>query len=127
MIDSAHGGCELRARACPGTVWLAGEVDVSNHHQLALVLDSATPGHGGVVIDLSAVSFIDVHGTGQIVHFARRLAPQRTAVKSAPPFFRTMLEVQGSLDEIDLLDFCPVCSGPMSRFEWVQNGRHPPG
>ena len=88
--------------AWPGHVEMVGEVDVSNASLVGSVLDGVTPEDGHVVVDLRALSFIDVTGAEQLVKVARRLRPSsRVRVGGAPPQLRTILQVVGWDDEMD--------------------------
>lgn len=71
----------IAADAGPTTVWLRGDQDLSTSAELLTMLDGVVAcGAGDVVVDLSAVSFMDAGTIGHIVRATNRLAVQSREV-----------------------------------------------
>jgi anti-anti-sigma factor len=88
------------ADAGPTTVWLRGDQDLSTSAGLLTMIDEAmASGVGDVVIDLSAVSFMDAGTIGHIVRAANRLAMQSRVVVVRRPSepARRVLQICGLL------------------------------
>lgn len=95
---------QVRCWIEPGRVRLAGEVDVSNAELVANVLAHTAPGDGALVLDVGALSFIDVAGVTAFVSTARRLAPAaRVTVVNPPSHLRTILTALAWEDELDIV------------------------
>lgn len=95
---------QVRCWIEPGRVRLAGEVDVSNAELVANVLAHTAPADGALVIDVGALSFIDVAGVTAFVSTARRLAPAaRLTVVNPPPHLRTILTALAWEDELEIV------------------------
>jgi len=89
------------------TVRLRGEVDVQNVDQVRLCLAGALRDRPGrIVVDLSALSFIDSTGLGAIIFGFQRArdAGVAFALTSPTPGVRQTLVLSGMLEVIDLLD-----------------------
>lgn len=82
---------------------LSGDVDGESVDVLRLVLGSAGPGQG-VVIDLSAVTFLDSDGIGAIVGAVRRLNERgaRAAVICSRPGLAGILRAN-RIEEVAIL------------------------
>lgn len=95
---------QLRCWMERGRVRLAGEADVSNADLVANVLAHTVPTDGSLVLDVGALSFIDVAGVSAFVSTARRLAPAaRVTVVNPPPHLRTILTALAWEDEVDVV------------------------
>jgi anti-anti-sigma factor len=65
---------------------LAGEIDISNAHDLGLNISSRVTNHTrAVIVDLSDVSYIDSSGLGVLFHLRRRLQSRRQALRIVAP------------------------------------------
>jgi anti-anti-sigma factor len=85
-----------------------GEVDRTNAHLLACVLDAAegTEGGAAVTVDLGDLSFIDLGGIRALVETATRMTPGRR-LKVSPPSraFLRVVRLAGA-DRVENLDWC---------------------
>lgn len=89
------------------TVRLRGEVDVQNVDQVRLRLADALQGRpGGIIVDLTALSFIDSTGLGAIIFGFQRArdAGVTFALTRPTPGVRQTLVLSGMLEVIDLID-----------------------
>ncbi len=90
------------------TVYVAGELDLSNAAQLRgplnEVLGAATPPSRRVVIELGGLTFIDSTGLGVLAGAARRYrqADVTLVVRSAGPVIRKVLDLSGVAALIEL-------------------------
>jgi anti-anti-sigma factor len=99
-IEERH----MRVVTQPGRVTLAGDVDISNIDLMATALDQAVPVHGRLVVDLAAVSFIDVSGVSRLVELARRLGgAERLAIVDPPRQLRRILDAADWESELELV------------------------
>lgn len=95
---------QMRVFAKPGHVTMVGEVDFSNSELMTQVLDEAVPVDGRVVVDLGAVSFIDVGGAGRLVELARRLGgPDRVRIVDPPRQLGRILAAADWQDELEMV------------------------
>lgn len=95
---------QLRCWVEPGRVRLAGELDVSNADLVANVLAHTAPTDGSLVLDVGALSFVDVAGVTAFVSTARRLAPAaRVTVVNPPTHLRTILAALAWEPELDVV------------------------
>ena len=90
----------LRTARRPGGVVVAGEVDISNHDVLRSALQAASAGVDSLVVDLSALTFLDVSGArallaGTAVH---RRGGGRVRLSGAAPQVQRALQVSGVRD-----------------------------
>ena len=90
----------LRTARRPGGVVVAGEVDISNHDVLRSALHAASADGDSFVVDLSALTFLDVSGArallaGTTVH---RRGGGRVRLSGAAPQVQLVLQVCGVED-----------------------------
>ena len=91
------GDAQLVGSCDVGRVQFTGDVDLSNIDLFEALLTAATVGADDVVVDLSALSFIDVVGATTLVTVSRGLAPRgRMKVVSPPALLVRMLETMGA-------------------------------
>ena len=86
---------------------LTGEVDLSNVERLQQRLDAAVEGCPHVVIDLSAIQYIDSQGLRLLTRLAVRLAECKTKLEViAPPdsVARDVLDITRMGDAIPIRD-----------------------
>ena len=78
---------------------LSGDIDLSNVDHLAKGLDAAVANHAlGLVVDLSAVTYIDSTGVRLLFRLARRLRDRQQALHLVVPEgakIRRILELSG--------------------------------
>jgi anti-sigma B factor antagonist len=87
---------------------VSGEIDISSADRFAAAIDAQLPS-GPVVLDLSAVSFIDSSGIRALVRLLRDPAEHSRELSIRPEFsdaVRMVFEVAG------VLDVLPLISGP---------------
>lgn len=109
MVQPAVGGfslhLEMRDASGPAVLAVRGEVDATSAAELetAMVrlLDSATP----IVIDLSAVPFIDSSGLNAVVRVLRSRKGAVVALAGATPAIARMIEIRG-LDRMVAVHEC---------------------
>ena len=84
-------------------VQVAGEVDIETVPQLQQALEDAAAS-ASVVLDLTAVTFIDSSGVRVLVEFAQRNedGPERFSIVSSPPVDR-VIDVTGLRDRLPLV------------------------
>ena len=87
----------LRTARRPGGVVVAGEVDISNHDVLRSALQAASADGDSFVVDLSALTFLDVSGArallaGTTVH---RRDGGRVRLRGAAPQVQLVLQLCG--------------------------------
>jgi anti-sigma B factor antagonist len=86
---------DLRRGDGVAVVSVSGEIDLSNHEELGDVLGRAAAGSSPVVIDLSAVEYLDSTGISTLVSAARRSAAadggMRLVVPGSSMIRRTLL------------------------------------
>lgn len=86
-----------------GRLRVSGDVDLSNVDLFEALLTAASDGDE-VVVDLEAVTFIDVVATTTLVNASRRLGPERRMkVLSSSRLLLTMLDTIGGSDNIDVV------------------------
>ena len=71
-------------------VRVQGEVDTATAPQMANVLDAQLTGERRVVLDLSAVEFMDLHGLAVLVRVARRDRTRFVVARPAPCVVRLL-------------------------------------
>jgi anti-anti-sigma factor len=76
QIHRHHDGAGLVIAA-------VGEIDSSTRLKLSTALTEALEGYGAVVVDLSAVTFMDSSGLGVLLSAQRGLATQRRSSGSS--------------------------------------------
>jgi anti-sigma B factor antagonist len=83
----------------------SGSLDLASAPKLKWALfDLLDEGHGGFIVDLSRVSFIDSTALGVLIGFKRSLGSRGQIVIAAPsPEVVTLLEVAGVTRALDLL------------------------
>jgi anti-sigma B factor antagonist len=86
------------------TLAVAGELDLATTPQVAAHLDALEPGVGAVVLDLSAVTFLDSSGVALLLAIARRAEQEgwRLSITGTPPQAHGVLELCGLLDVLPL-------------------------
>lgn len=102
-------GPDVCARLDPDGISLTGQVDVSNSH-LVRSFAAAAAGElgdqrdGRMTIDLSGASFVDLHGTRELVELQRVHPERRLRVVNPPDSMRRILELPGWRSELDLVE-----------------------
>lgn len=87
----------------PGPLRLRGEIDVSNVDLFDALLTAASDAED-VVVDLGAVTFIDVVGATTLVKASQRLGPERRMTVLSPSrLLLTMLATIGGADNLDVV------------------------
>ncbi len=104
MINDVATSQQLDLRAQPGCLQLAGEIDVSNVEHLLSALAAAAPLDDQLTVDLTAVSFIDLSSTRELIVAQRELLPVKVTVRNPPASMRTILVSMQWVDEIVLCD-----------------------
>jgi anti-anti-sigma factor len=82
----------------PATVRAAGDIDLTNVGQFQAALDQAAAASGGVIADLTAVTYCDSAAIRALFRTARR-ARLTIRVSTGGPVTETLLKVSG-LDQI---------------------------
>lgn len=105
---AAHPGgaadSQLAGAAEPGHVRLSGDVDMSNVDLLEALLTGSVADGSDLVVDLHAVSFIDLAGARTLIAVSRGLdAGRRLKVLSPPRLLFRMVETIGWADNLDLI------------------------
>jgi anti-anti-sigma factor len=102
LVHLAGGGhAGFRVFFAGDSVMLAGSVDTFTAGRLAGVLATSPVGSGRVVLDLTAVEFVDVAAVRVLARWARHLSDRSVAVeiRGASPVVRRMWRVLG-LDQL---------------------------
>ncbi|WP_233599689.1 STAS domain-containing protein [Micromonospora sp. M71_S20] len=97
--------CELSRDSSRVTV--AGEVDLSNAHQLAEFLEDVVAAKAPlVVVDLSAVTFFGAYGTDALLRAHRQLTERgrRLTLRHLSPVVRRVLDVTGTLAGFEVIE-----------------------
>jgi anti-sigma B factor antagonist len=90
---------------------VSGEIDLSNAERLETQIDEATAGVPSVVIDLTAVDFIDSRGLRLLKRIATAVAERSgTFAVVAPPdsIARSVLDLTRMTDELGVRDSLPT-------------------
>ena len=79
-------------------VWLSGELDMATAAEFAMTAMGALDGQRELVLDMSALRFLDSTGIQAIVETARR-ADRGVVLRSPRPNVRRVLELTGIPDK----------------------------
>jgi anti-anti-sigma factor len=99
-VDEDRSGGDVVVR-------LSGEIDLSNVDRVGQQLDAAIEGCTRVVVDLSAIEYIDSQGLRLLSRLANKLAEQDATLEVvAPPdgVARDVLELTRMSDDIPVRD-----------------------
>ena len=100
---------ELRSsyRADALVVEAVGEIDMATAPQLAAALEAVSGRVTRVVVDLSAVSFLDSSGLNTLVHAQRALLGRRLSLRVVSPLdqvVRQVFEITQLTDELGVVE-----------------------
>lgn len=83
-------------RGAEWVIQVGGEIDICTSPQLQRALEEAIDGsRGQLIIDLSAVEFIDLSGLRVLLSVIRRAGPRDVAVTNPSLIVRRMLDLTG--------------------------------
>ncbi|MGH2947993.1 MAG: STAS domain-containing protein [Solirubrobacteraceae bacterium] len=92
--DATRIVAERTTRGC--VIYVSGEIDIATSPQLQRALDEAIEASDGpLVVDLSAVGFIDVSGLRVLRSTVRRAGARKFGVASPSAAVRRLLEITG--------------------------------
>ena len=74
---------------------LTGELDLATSGQLLEAYEAWVPVDGGLVLDLTDLTFADSSGLQAMLDIAKRIAPKPLILRQPPAAFRKLLEVTG--------------------------------
>ncbi|MEV0881548.1 STAS domain-containing protein [Micromonospora echinofusca] len=97
--------CELSRDSTRVTV--AGEVDLSNAHLLAELLEDVVAAKAPLVaVDLSAVTFFGAYGTDVLLRARRQLTERgrRSTLRHLSPVVRRVLDVTGTIAGFEVVE-----------------------
>ena len=86
---------------------LRGEIDLSNAEDLRSGIEQAVDGSPDVVLDLSAVDYVDSQGLRLVSQLSKRLAREGSKLQViAPPgsFARGVLELTLIAEDVEVID-----------------------
>ncbi|MDO3701428.1 STAS domain-containing protein [Micromonospora sp. C28SCA-DRY-2] len=101
--------CEVRGDVARVTV--AGEIDLSNAHLVAELLESIVVVRAPLVaVDLSAVTFFGAYGISALLRAQRQLTERggRLTLCQLSPVVRRVLDVTGTLTAFEVVERTPV-------------------
>ncbi len=113
LTDVADTGSPFHAAVTPdGTVELGGELDISRLEAIRAVLDQALAGEARIMVDASAVTFIDSVAIGELLRYQVAATAQGRVLLLSPVSDR-VAEVLTMMDlEHLLLPPGPGSDGP---------------
>ncbi|MFF5219290.1 STAS domain-containing protein [Micromonospora sp. NPDC000442] len=109
-------------------VAVAGEIDLSNAHLLAELVENVVAAKAPLVaVDLSAVTFFGAYGTDALLRARRQLTERgaRLTLCHLSPAVRRVLDVTGTLTEFEVVErtsTSPASRGPARRVIPVGTG-----
>jgi anti-sigma B factor antagonist len=90
------------AESRDGALVVAGEIDTATAPAFEAAMADHLLDHGGLVVDLAAVSFMDSTGLSALVEAQRRAEGERIVLRGASPMIRRLLEITGLHDVFEL-------------------------
>jgi anti-anti-sigma factor len=108
---------ELRSSYCSGAlvVEAEGEIDMATAPQLGDALGAVSDRATRVVVDLSAVSFLDSSGLNALVHAQRELAGREVSFRVVSPkdqVVRRVLEITQLTEELGVVESLDAALAP---------------
>ena len=97
---------------------LRGDIDLSNAQTLQQRIEDAVRGNTDVVLDLSAIGYIDSQGLRLLSQLSKRLSREGTKLQLiAPPgsVARGVLELTRMSEDIEVVDTIDSATGPSTR------------
>ena len=113
-MNNEQASIETERRDGRLVLYLRGEIDLSNAQPLQQQIEHAVVGKTDVVLDLSAIEYIDSQGLRLLSRLSNRFSREGSKLQLiAPPgsFARGVLELSRMSEDIDVVDTIDNATG----------------